>query len=204
MQQSNAAQPHGRKEEPVCSTRESNSKDGNRHDPETDINSIEGVVKHQKAATEFNFGGSRAKKRTRRSRRKRGVGGGADEHHQETTRGNLPTQPPAGYTTDPSNQPIQQSMPYTQKVGVPNPGDISGRKVRKEYTGYSGGQGLRLMRFLDRFPVARIGELQSKRNQFITISDQTTGPWEYMARIPSRAMPYALVPHHLQTPFRSP
>ena len=33
------------------------------------------------------------------------------------------------------------------------------------------------------------------------ISDQTTGPWEYMARIPLGVMPYALVPRHLQNPF---
>ena len=125
------------------------SKDGNDHDPETDMNSTVGVSNDDKLAAECGLGGPEVRKRTRRSRGKRGMGGGSDEHHQETTWDNLPTQPPSAYTTDPSNQPTQQSMPDTQKVGIPNPGDISGRKVRKEYTGYSGGHEFRLVRFLD-------------------------------------------------------
>lgn len=125
------------------------SKDGNEHDPETDMNSTVRVSNDDKLTTECGLGGPKVRKRTRRSRRKRGMGGGSDEHRQETTWDNLLIQPPAAYTTDPSNRPTQQSMPDTQNVGVSNPGDISGRKVRKEYTGYSGGHGLRLVRFLD-------------------------------------------------------
>ena len=58
-----------------------------------------------------------------------------------------------------------------------------------------------MVHFLDRSPVVRIGEPRSQGNQFVRVSGETTGPWEYMARIPLRAMPYALVPHHLQNPF---